>query len=189
MKSYGVLVIGCGHIGMQHLLDIYYRDGIWIEAVVDKNPAAAEAAARRCGAHNWGTDYLPYLNSDNIDIVIIATYAGTHLSILKDCLAHHKHVLCEKPIGETLEQGMEFVETVKAAKEKVLIGHILRHNTSYQKMPPLQCKVCHFLLRFLQLFLKLIYSTQKLKTHRWQVFLLEFLEQCKKPLCHLFENY
>lgn len=134
MKSYGVLVIGCGHIGMQHLLDIYYRDDIRIEAVVDKNPAAAEAAARRCGAHNWGTDYLPYLNSDNIDIVIIATYAGTHLSILKDCLAHHKHVLCEKPIGETLEQGMEFVETVKAAKEKVLIGHILRHNASYQKM-------------------------------------------------------
>lgn len=134
MKSYGVLVIGCGHIGMQHLLDIYYRDDIRIEAVVDQNPAAAEAAAHRCGAHHWGTDYLPFLKSDRVDIVIIATYTDTHLSILRDCLAHHKHVLCEKPIGETLEQGREFVETVKAAKEKVLIGHILRHNTSYQKI-------------------------------------------------------
>lgn len=134
MKSYGVLVIGCGHIGMQHLLDIYYRDDIRIEAVVDQNPAAAEAAAHRCGAHQWGTDYLPFLKSDRVDIVIIATYTSTHLPILRDCLAHHKHVLCEKPIGETLEQGREFVQTVKAAKEKVLIGHILRHNTSYQKM-------------------------------------------------------
>ena len=52
MKTYGVLVIGCGHIGMQHLLDIYYRDDIRIEAVVDKDPAAAESAARRCGAHS-----------------------------------------------------------------------------------------------------------------------------------------
>ena len=134
MKSYGVLVIGCGHIGMQHLLDIYYRDDIRIEAVVDKNPDTAKAAAHRCGAANWGTEYLPFLKSDRVDIVIIATYTSTHLPILRDCLAHNKHVLCEKPIGETLEQGLEFVRTVKAAKEKVLIGHILRHNASYNKM-------------------------------------------------------
>lgn len=134
MRTYGVLVIGCGHIGMQHLLDIYYREDIRIEAVVDKDPATAEAAARRCGALNWGTEYLPFLKSDRVDIVIIATYANTHLAILRDCLAHHKHVLCEKPIGETLEQGWELVQTVKAAKEKVLIGHILRHNASYLKI-------------------------------------------------------
>ena len=134
MKTYGVLVIGCGHIGMEHLLDIYYRNNVRIEGVVDMNPVAAEAAARRCGAHNWGTDYLPFLKNDQIDIVIIATYADTHLPILRDCLAHHKHVICEKPIGSTIEDGKEFVKTVKAAKEKVLIGHILRHNASYLKM-------------------------------------------------------
>ena len=134
MKTYGVLVIGCGHIGTQHLLDIYYREDIRIEAVVDTDPVAAEAAARRCGAQNWGTEYLPFLKSDQVDIVIIATYASTHLAILRDCLAHHKHVLCEKPIGETLEQGWELVQTVKAAREKVLIGHILRHNASYKKI-------------------------------------------------------
>ena len=134
MKTYGILLIGCGHIGMEHVLDIYYRDNIRIEAVVDLNPAAAQAAARRCGALTWGTDYRPFLESDRVDIVIIATYANTHLPILRECLAHHKHVLCEKPIGETLELGREFVRTVKAAPEKVLIGHILRHNASYQKM-------------------------------------------------------
>ena len=134
MKTYGVLVIGCGHIGMEHLLDIYYHEDIRIEAVVDKNPAIAEAAARRCGALAWGTDYLPFLENDRIDIVIIATYTNTHLPILRSCLAHHKHVLCEKPIGETVELGRELVETVKAAKEKVLIGHILRHNASYLKI-------------------------------------------------------
>lgn len=134
MKIYGVLVIGCGHIGMEHLLDIYYREDIRIEAVVDMNPFIAEAAARRCGALAWGTDYLPFLKSDRVDIVIIATYTSTHLPILQDCLAHDKHVLCEKPIGETVELGRELVETVKATKHKVLIGHILRHNASYLKI-------------------------------------------------------
>lgn len=46
MKTYGVLLIGCGHIGMQHLQDIYYRENIRLEAVVDKEPErAAQAAA------------------------------------------------------------------------------------------------------------------------------------------------
>lgn len=41
MKYYGVVVIGCGHIGQQHLLDIYYRDSIRIIGVVDREPARA----------------------------------------------------------------------------------------------------------------------------------------------------
>ncbi len=134
MKTYGILLIGCGHIGMQHLLDIYYRDGVRIEAVVDVNPAAAENAAKRCGALHWGTDYREFLESDQVDIVIIATYTDTHLPILRECLASGKHVLCEKPIGGTVAQGAEFVEEVKKAKQKVLIGHILRHNASYRKI-------------------------------------------------------
>lgn len=134
MKTYGILLIGCGHIGMEHLLSIYYRDDIRIEAVVDMNPAIAEAAARRCGALAWGTDYREFLKSDQVDIVIIATYTDTHLPILRECLAHHKHVMCEKPIGSSVEVGREFVETVKSAQEKVLIGHILRHNASYLKI-------------------------------------------------------
>ena len=59
MKTYGVLLIGCGHIGMEHLLSIYYRDNIRIEAVVDMNPAVAEAAARRCHAGRAGGISLP----------------------------------------------------------------------------------------------------------------------------------
>lgn len=134
MRIYGVMLIGCGHIGMEHLLGIYHRDNVRIEAVVDCDPEKAQAAARRCGALHWDTDYRPYLGSERVDIVIIATYTDSHLSILRDCLAAHKHVLCEKPIALTEEEGCAFVEAVKAAPEKVLIAHILRHNRSYQKI-------------------------------------------------------
>ena len=134
MKTYGVLLIGCGHIGMQHLQDIYYRENIRLEAVVDKEPERAAQAARRCGALAWGQDYRHFLESDRVDIVIIASYTDSHLPILLECLAHHKHVLCEKPIARTLEEGQAFVEAVQKAPEKVLIAHILRHNRSYQKV-------------------------------------------------------
>ena len=93
MKTYGVMLVGCGHIGMEHLNDIYFRENVRVEVVDDTDPKVAEAAWRRSGASRWGTDYRLFLEDKNIDIVIIATYTDSHLPILKDCLAHGKHVL------------------------------------------------------------------------------------------------
>ncbi len=136
-QTYGIMLIGCGHIGMEHLMDIYYRPGIQVVAVVDTDLARAEEAARRCNASHFGTDYHPFLADEHIDIVIVATYANSHLPIVKECLAHHKHVLCEKPIATTIEEGQEFLQTVKNAREKVMVAHVLRHNRSYRTIKEL----------------------------------------------------
>ena len=136
-RVYGVMLIGCGHIGEEHIADIYYRDNIRIEAVVDQQPERAALFARKYGARHCGTDYRPFLESAAVDIVIIATYADTHLPILQDCLAAGKHVLCEKPIADTPENGRRFYELAKSAHSKVLVAHILRHNRSYQKLAEL----------------------------------------------------
>ena len=136
-RVYGVMLIGCGHIGEEHLADIYYRDNVRIEAVVDQQPERAALFARKYGARHSGTDYRPFLDSKAVDIVIIATYANTHLPILEDCLAAGKHVLCEKPIADSLENGRRFYALVKASPCKVLVAHILRHNRSYQKLAEL----------------------------------------------------
>ncbi len=134
MKKYGVLLIGAGHIGTEHLLDIYYREDVRVVAVADSDIERAAEAAHRAGAECFGADYRPYLLREDVDIVIIATYTGSHLPILRDCLSAGKHVLCEKPIATSLEEGREFVELVKSARTKVLIAHILRHNESYKKI-------------------------------------------------------
>ncbi len=136
-KPYGIVLVGCGHIGMEHLLDIYYRPGIQVIGVVDTNEEKAKQAAHRCGALSYSTDYHEYLTDCRVDIVIIATYTNTHLPILKECIAHHKHVLCEKPIATTVEEGAEFYKVAKQAKEKVLVAHVLRHNRSYQMIKQL----------------------------------------------------
>ncbi|MBE6671060.1 MAG: Gfo/Idh/MocA family oxidoreductase [Ruminococcaceae bacterium] len=134
MKKYGIMVIGCGHIGCQHLKNIYYRDNIQIVATIDTNEENAKLAARKYGSLEYGTDYKKYLTDDRIDIVIIATYTSTHLEILKECAKNGKHVLCEKPIATNLADGEEFVRIVKESNVKVLVAHILRHNKSYIKI-------------------------------------------------------
>ena len=137
MKKYGVMLIGCGHIGAEHLDDIYHRPEFSVEAVVDRDPTRAQQFAQRYGARSWGEDYMSFLFDKSIQIVIIATYADSHLSILEDCLAAGKHVLCEKPVAYSLEDGKRFCELVKTARTKVLVAHILRHNASYRRIAEL----------------------------------------------------
>ncbi|NJP41328.1 Gfo/Idh/MocA family oxidoreductase [Oscillospiraceae bacterium HV4-5-C5C] len=136
-KKYGVMLIGCGHIGEEHIADIYFRDNIRIEAVVDQNEARARLFAAKYRARQAAVDYRTLLDDPAIDIVIIATYADTHLDILRDCLQAGKHVLCEKPLTPDLASGLAFYRLVKQASSKVLIAHILRHNRSYQKIAEL----------------------------------------------------
>ncbi|MBQ7981953.1 MAG: Gfo/Idh/MocA family oxidoreductase [Clostridia bacterium] len=135
-KRWGVMLIGCGHIGQQHIEDIYYRDNIRIVACVDYNLETAKKFAHRYGGEwdaEYDTDYHRFLDREDLDIVIIATYAETHLPIMRDCVNAGKHVLCEKPIAPTIAEAEEFCRIARASSSKVLIAHILRHNATYAK--------------------------------------------------------
>lgn len=132
-KTYGVVLVGCGHIGRSHIEEIYYRDGVRIVGVVDTLEENARLFAKKYGAESWDTDYHPYLDRKDVDIVIVATYADSHLPILRDCIAAGKHVLCEKPMTECSEEDAEeFYRLAKNSSSKVLIAHILRHNDTYK---------------------------------------------------------
>lgn len=135
MKVYNVVLIGCGHMGEVHLEHIYHQENICISCVCDKDEMRAKTFQRRFGAKKISTDAEECISKEETDIVIIATYPSTHLSLLKLCIKYKKHVICEKPIATSLEEGKEFVELVKQHPDvKVLIGHILRHNATYRRV-------------------------------------------------------
>lgn len=131
-KTYGVAIIGCGHMGMAHMDDIYYKENVSIQYVCDLDITKAQLFQRKYGAITVSTDYNECITSSDVDIVIIATYPSSHLEIVKKCIQYGKHIICEKPITSNIEDGIEFVRIVKENPQcKVLVGHILRHNTTY----------------------------------------------------------
>lgn len=132
-KIYGVALIGCGQMGAVHLENIYYKDNVNIRCVCDIDAEKAQVFMKKFNAERMETDVDRCLEDEQIDIVICATYPSTHLEIVRKCLEKKKHVICEKPITTNLADGKEFVRLVKSHPEsKVLIGHILRHNHTYQ---------------------------------------------------------
>jgi len=129
---YNVVLIGCGHMGMVYMDDIYMREHICIYGVADVVEERAMLFAKKYNAKSYKSDYMYYMLDENVDIIICATYPSTHLQILKECVKYNKHLLCEKPITTNLDDGKEFVSIVKDAKIQVHVGYILRYNETYK---------------------------------------------------------
>lgn len=134
LKKYGIVVIGCGSMGESHLNGICNNKRISIIGVVDVNEERAQKKCEKYKANSWSISYSEFLIRDDVDIIIIATYPSSHLSITRDCIQAGKHVLCEKPIAGNIKEAEEFVKIAKNAKVKVLVGHILRYNSTYRKV-------------------------------------------------------
>lgn len=133
-KIYRVALIGCGQMGAVHLENIYYKENVQISCVCDLNLQKAEIFKRKYNAQRITDDIDSCIKSKDVDIVICATYPSSHLDILRKCIDAGKHLVCEKPITTNLNDGREFVRLVKENPHiKVLVGHILRHNRTYQK--------------------------------------------------------
>lgn len=133
-KIYGITLIGCGKMGYTHLSRICEKDNIKINCVCDYDIEKAEHYKKIFGAEKASDNAEACIKDKDTDIVIIATYPSTHIKLLKLCLENGKHILCEKPIAETLEKGEEFYRLVKSHPEcKVLVGNLLRHCSAYKK--------------------------------------------------------
>lgn len=134
-KVYGVALIGCGVMGEEHLKDIYDKDNVRVRVACDIDIQRAEKMQRRYGAQRIESDYVKAVSSNDVDIVIIATYPSTHLEILSECIQHGKHVICEKPLADNLSDGEKMLKLIKENPHvKVLVGYILRHNKTYQRV-------------------------------------------------------
>ncbi|MQA24245.1 MAG: gfo/Idh/MocA family oxidoreductase [Micromonosporaceae bacterium] len=77
--------------------------------------AAAEAAAR-LGWAEWATDWRAVVTRDDIDVVDICTPGDSHAEIAIAALRAGKHVLCEKPLANTVAQAQEMTREAEAAR-------------------------------------------------------------------------
>ncbi|ART99948.1 glucose--fructose oxidoreductase [Yoonia vestfoldensis] len=105
-------------------------------AALDADPAKGRAYAQSLGvaADRAYGDWREMLagetaREDRIDLVTVATPNATHYEITKAFLEAGFHVLCEKPMTMTVEQGEDIVRTARAA------GKICAVNYCYSAYP------------------------------------------------------
>ena len=103
-------LVGCGGIAQAHWRGIeQIATRIDVTAVVDKNPASAQAMAAQTGAAAF-TDIEDALKKGDFDAVDIMLPHDLHEFAALACFDAGKHVLLEKPIAHSLESAERILE-------------------------------------------------------------------------------
>jgi predicted dehydrogenase len=89
-----------------------------LTAVGGRNPEAVSAAAERLGFASTETDWHKLVERDDIDLVDICTPGDSHAEIAIAALHSGKHVLCEKPLANTVEEAEQMVTAASSAAER-----------------------------------------------------------------------
>ncbi len=129
MDRVRVGIIGVGYLGTQHARILSYLEQAELKGVADIEFRKALEIGNRHGVPYY-QNYEEML--DEIDAAIVATPTSEHFSIAMNLLQAGKHVLVEKPITETVEQGEMLVETAKAKGLILQVGHLERFNPAVE---------------------------------------------------------
>lgn len=111
-KKLRVAVVGAGPIGNLHAR-LYGEDALAeLVGVCDRLEVRASEAGARYGVPSF-TDTQEMLDALTPDVVSVATggyeYSSDHYEPTMQALAHGCHVLCEKPISNSLDNAREMV--------------------------------------------------------------------------------
>ncbi|HUI43594.1 MAG TPA: Gfo/Idh/MocA family oxidoreductase [Terriglobia bacterium] len=100
-----------------------------LKVICGRDREAAEAAARQLGWEEVETDWRKVVARKDIDVVDISTPGHLHHEQALAAAAAGKHIICEKPLANTLSEAKEMLRAVQKAGVK----HMLMHN--YRKLP------------------------------------------------------
>lgn len=103
-----------------------------LAAICGRDATAVRAAAER---HGWAaaeTDWRALITRDDIDLVDICTPGDSHAEIALAALAAGKHVLCEKPLANSVEEAEAMAS---AAEEAYGRGQLAMVGFNYRRVP------------------------------------------------------
>ena len=106
------VIFGCGKIAKRIALGFSYVKNNELVGFASRDVEKAKAYAQEFNVPLYG-NYDYFLNNDEIDAVYLATYNPNHYELIKMCLEHHKHVICEKPMLSSIEDNEELFKLAK----------------------------------------------------------------------------
>jgi predicted dehydrogenase len=174
----GVGLVGYKFMGRTHS-NAYRQVGRFFDlelsprmrAICGRDEEGVREAAAALGWEGYETDYHSLLERDDIDLVDVATPGNTHHEIAIAALESGKHVLCEKPLANTLGEAREMVDAARSS------GAINMVCFNYRRAPAVQ------------LARKLIEEGRLGELRHWRaVYLQDFILDPELPLIWRFRK-
>jgi predicted dehydrogenase len=122
-ETIGVGMVGYAFMGRAHsqawrnvgaFFDLPYAPAM--VALAGRDRERATAAADRLGWGTAETDWRALVDRDDVQIIDICTPGDTHAEIAVAALTAGKHVLCEKPLANTVAEAVAMSEAADRAR-------------------------------------------------------------------------
>jgi predicted dehydrogenase len=137
----GVAMIGYAFMGTAHsqawrnahrFFDLPVRPEMTL--VCGRSESATRDAAEKLGWAAWTTDWRDVLDRDDVQVVDICTPGDTHAEIAIAALEAGKHVLCEKPLANTVAEAEQMSAAADAARNRGVLSSV---GFNYRRTPAL----------------------------------------------------
>ena len=119
-------VVGVGVMGYNHARVLAEMPGVSLVGVADPDDKQADFVERSLGCAAVAD--VGDLIALGVDALSIAAPTHLHRSIALTAIGHGIHVLVEKPIASTVEEGREIITAARRAGVTLMVGHVERFN-------------------------------------------------------------
>ena len=126
MAKLGIAVAGAGLIGRTHIGLIQASAECRLSGIVDPAPGAAEIA-RAAGVPRHETLQAMFAG-ERPDGVIVATPNQLHVQNGLDCIEAGVPALIEKPVADSVREGIRLRDAAERAGARILVGHHRVHS-------------------------------------------------------------
>src|SRR5215218_9927006 len=123
-------VVGVGIMGSNHARVFADLPGVRLAGIADPDLRQREfvAGALECTGH----DDVDGLLDEGVDAVTIAAPTHLHRDLAVACINRGVHVLVEKPIASSVEEGRAIIAAARRAGVALMIGHVERFNPAVE---------------------------------------------------------
>src|SRR5206468_12415770 len=125
-RAMRVGVIGAGVMGTNHARVLGGLPNITLVGIVDPLAEHRARATELAGCRAFET--LEQLIAEGVDAVTIAAPTHLHHEIALACIARNIHIMVEKPVASTVEEGQDIVNAARSAGVTLMVGHVARFN-------------------------------------------------------------
>ncbi|HSI92883.1 MAG TPA: Gfo/Idh/MocA family oxidoreductase [Jiangellaceae bacterium] len=106
-----------------------------LRVLAGRNAAAATAVAEKFGWEHVETDWRALIARDDVDVVDVCTPGDTHAEIAIAALAAGKHVLCEKPLANSVPEAEAMAEAARMAQARGVRSMV---GFTYRRVPAIK---------------------------------------------------
>jgi UDP-N-acetylglucosamine 3-dehydrogenase len=123
-------VVGVGVMGSNHARVISELPGVELAGIADIDRHQARNVGRSLGCRAF--ENVEALLDCGIDAATIAAPTHLHHDLALTCIRRGVHVLIEKPIASTAEEGRSLIAAARRAHLTLMVGHVERFNPAVQ---------------------------------------------------------